>query len=212
MTLFSDPEVVTQICERYPELSDCPLHFSSNPYNSMTPIGTLSHDKFIGFVVSHSSDSSPFPSLISPMVPNEPTALIHHRSVLPVEAVPRPKLPSPSRSPSRFRLRRAAKQQKRPHYVEIHLRPVGDGHLWWANGVGLLWQISFHPEITREFQIRPLLNQYWHACEQFLQRQGVSRIYTAAQLSGVHDDTLHALLRQRAYRAEGAYFRKRLTP
>ena len=164
--LASDPEVWERLYERFPYLAGQPLTlYGAGGDDSV--IGTLEVGEWLAFVTAD-DQPLPYPPDFPFLTQDENRALARYVQVL--EPWPQPLIDVAWEG-------QGAEVVSRIERVEVAMKPVGSGQLWYGGGTGVLWEAILTPS-TGAHSGHDTLHGLWASCEAYLAAQGVRFVHT----------------------------------
>ena len=193
--LVSDPEVWERLYERFPYLAGQPLTlYGAGGDDSV--IGTLEAGEWLAFV---SADDQPPPN--PPAVPvqtqGENRGLARCVQVQVLEPWPHPLIDVVWGGQGAEVVSRVAR-------VEVCLKPVGSGQLWYGGRVGVLWEALLTPSTGARSGHDALLHRLWEMCEAYLAVKGVRFVHTYDRDPAFEATAYAAFLHGRGYAHDSA--------
>ncbi len=195
--IYSDPEVLEGLYKRFSYLSGQPLRLYGVAAEASS-IGTIETDALLAFVAAHLHEAVPYQADFPLLSRAENASLTHYAEVEALEPWPQPLIDVDWARPER------AGVITRISHVDMQLKPVGYGQLWWGGEVAVLWEAYFEQPYCSHRDHHALLNRYWELCETYLSTKGVRYVHTYSRDPRFGADWYTTFLADRCYRRDPA--------
>ena len=166
--LVSNPEVWEQLYKRFPYLTDQPLTLYGAGGDDLV-IGTLEADQWLAFVTAD-DQPPPYPPDFPLLTQGENRGLARYVQVQVLEPWPQPLIDVVWGG-------QGAEVASRIRRVEVNMKPVGSGQLWYGGETGVFWEALLTPPAGARSG-HSVLNRLWASCEAYLAAQGVRFVHT----------------------------------
>lgn len=166
--LLSDPEAWERLYERFPCLAGQPLTLRGADGDDSV-IGTLEAGERPLFVTAD-DQPLPYPPDFPFLTPGENGGLARYVQVQVLEPWPQPLVEVAWGG-------QGAEVVSRIGRVEVVMKPVGSGQLWYGGGTGVLWEALLTPSFGARSG-HDVLPGLWASCEAYLAAQGVRFVHT----------------------------------
>ena len=193
--LVSDPEVWEQLYERFPYLAGQPLTLRGTDCDDLV-IGTLEAGELLAFVTAD-DQPLPYPPDFPFLTQDENRALARYVQVLVLEPWPQPLIDVVWGG-------QGAEVVSRIGCVEVVMRPVGSGQLWYGGGTGVLWEALLTQPTGARSGRDALMQGFWELCEAYLAAQGVRFVHTYDRDPAFEATAYAAFLHGRGYTHDSA--------
>lgn len=87
-------------------------------------------------------------------------------------------------------------------HVDVLMKPIGYGQLWYGGELGVLWEAYFEPPVKAHPEHGALLHRFWSLCEAYLAARGVWFVHTYSRDLAFDEDWYATFLHERGYRRE----------
>ena len=166
--LISEPEAWKRLYERFPYLAGQPLTLRGTDCDDLV-IGTLEAGELLAFVTAD-DQPLPYPPDFPFLTRGENRALARYVQVQVLEPWPQPLIDVAWEG-------QGAEVVSRIERVEVAMKPVGSGQLWYGGGTGVLWEAILTPS-TGAHSGHDTLHGLWASCEAYLAARGVRFVHT----------------------------------
>lgn len=167
--IHSDPEVLEKLYERFPYLAGQPLTLSG-AFDRSPSIGFIETEGLLAFVPA-SDDDRPYPADFPFLRKGENRNLLRYVQVQVLEPWPQPLVNVVWGD-------RGAGVVSNVEKVDVLMKAVGYGQLWYGGETGVLWEATFEQPVRSRTGHDALLHRFWELCENYLAERGVRFVHT----------------------------------
>ncbi len=193
LLVCNDPEVFDALYAHFPFLKDHPLDLNGSFIDDARSLGKLQRPDLLGFVMAYELEREPYPSDFPFLTAEQNRQLCCHQDLRPVIPWPQPLTTLVQRADGQLVTGNIRK-------VTVVLKNAGNAQVWFGGDTAVLWEAYFDRQLQARDDHAILMTQLWGVLEAYLQRVGVTQVYTYASDPAFEDDWYQPWLEARGYR------------